>query len=54
MKKTLLGIEVDGFISHDNNPTQLIKDSVFAKGNISLLRLKTNESNKRQKIEKYL
>lgn len=49
---------MDGFISHDNNPTQLIKDrlkdSVFAKGNISLLRLKTNESNERQKIEKYL
>lgn len=57
-KKPLLGIEVDGFISHDNNPTQLIKDrlkdSIFEKGNIPLLRLKTNESNEKEKIEKYL
>lgn len=57
-KKPLLGIEVDGFISHENNPTQSIKDrlkdSVFAKAKIPLLRLKTNESNEKQKIEKYL
>lgn len=57
-KKPLLGIEVDGFVSHDNNPTQLLKDrlkdSIFAKGNIPLLRLKTNESNEKQRIEEYL
>ncbi len=57
-KKPLLGIEVDGFASHDNNPDQLkkdrLKDSIFEKGKIPLLRLKTNESNEREKIEKYL
>ncbi len=57
-KKPLLGIEVDGFVSHDNNPNQLIKDrlkdSIFVKGKIPLLRLKTNESNEKEKILKYL
>lgn len=57
-KKPLLGLEVDGFVSHDNNPAQLIKDrlkdSIFAKGKIPLLRLKTNGSNEKEKIEKYL
>ena len=57
-KKPLLGIEVDGFASHNNNPAQLIrdrlKDSIFTKGKILLLRLKTNESNEKEKIEKYL
>lgn len=57
-KKPLLGIEVDGFASHDNNPTQLVKDrlkdSIFAKMEIPLLRLKTNGSNEKEKIEKFL
>lgn len=57
-KKPLLGIEVDGFMSHENNPVQLIKDnlkdSIFTKGKIPLLRLKTNESNEKERIKMYL
>lgn len=46
-KKPLLAIEVDGFASHDNKPSQLLKDRlkdhIFESYGLSLIRYKTNE-----------
>ncbi|CAM4096122.1 AAA domain-containing protein [Saccharibacillus endophyticus] len=46
-KKPLLAIEVDGFASHDNNPSQLLKDKmkdhIFEHYGLTLKRYKTNE-----------
>ncbi|MEJ8305902.1 AAA domain-containing protein [Saccharibacillus sacchari] len=46
-KKPLLAIEVDGFASHDNNPSQLLKDKmkdrIFESYSLMLKRYKTNE-----------
>lgn len=57
-KQPVLGIEVDGYQFHDNNPKQWRKDElknkIFEKMEVPLLRLKTVGSNEREKIEKYL
>lgn len=57
-KQLTLAIEVDGFTSHENNPSQLLKDklknSIFEKAGIPLLRLSTVGSNEKEKIEKFL
>lgn len=53
-----LVIEVDGFQYHENNPEQLnrdkIKNSILKKYRIPLLRLPTNGSGEKSKIEKAL
>jgi hypothetical protein len=50
----IVAIEVDGVIYHENNVDQLYKDNlknkIFKKYDISLLRLPTNGSNEKQKI----
>jgi len=57
-KKTVLVIEVDGFAFHENNPVQQnrdkLKDSILKKIGIELLRLPTNGSGERKKIEAVL
>lgn len=57
-KHCVLVIEVDGFEFHENRPKQLrrdrLKDSILKKYNVNLLRLKTNESGEREKIENAL
>lgn len=57
-KQPVLGIEVDGYQFHDNNPKQWNKDElkneIFKKMGVPLLRLKTVGSKEREKIEKYL
>lgn len=51
----MLVIEVDGFAFHENNPMQQtkdrLKDSILEKSKIPYLRLKTNGSGEREKIE---
>lgn len=53
-KKCVFAIEVDGFAFHANNPKQLerdrLKDSIFKKHDIPLLRLPTNGSGEITKI----
>lgn len=53
-KKPLLVIEVDGVSYHEKNKTQLERDSkkdaIISKANLSILRLKTNESGEKEKI----
>ena len=48
-------IEVDGFAFHENNPMQQtkdrLKDSILEKSKIPYLRLKTNGSGEREKLE---
>lgn len=57
-KENLFAIEVDGFQFHENNPEQLkkdyLKDSIFKKCKIPLLRLPTNGSGEDKKIRQYL
>lgn len=57
-KQPVLGIEVDGYQFHDNNPKQWNKDElknkIFKKMGIPLLRLKTVGAKEREEIEKYL
>ena len=58
-KKPVLAIEVDGFAYHHNGGEQQqrrdrLKDSVLRKYNIPLLRLATNESQERLRIERAL
>ena len=57
-KKCLLIIEVDGFEYHENNTTQLkrdsLKDSILDKYGIPFLRLRTNTSGENEKIRKKL
>lgn len=57
-KQPVLGIEVDGYAFHENNPKQRkndeLKDHIFDKIEIPLLRLKTVGSKEKEKIEKYL
>ena len=58
-KKPVLAIEVDGFAYHQNGGEQQqrrdrLKDSILKKYNIPLLRLATNESQERLRIEKAL
>lgn len=57
-KTCVLVIEVDGFAFHENNPEQkrrdAIKDRILEKYGISLLRLPTNGSREREKIQKFL
>jgi ribosomal protein L18E len=54
----IVAIEVDGFHYHENNPKQIfkdkLKDRIFEKYGIPLLRLKTNYSNEGEKIQSYL
>lgn len=57
-KTCILVIEVDGFSSHENKPKHLkhdkLKNSILEKYKIPLLRLKTNGSGEREKIENAL
>ena len=57
-KKPVLGIEVDGFAFHDEKPEQLkrdgLKNQIFEKFNIELMRCKTIESREEEKIKKRL
>ncbi len=57
-KVPILGIEVDGFEFHKVGTKQAIrdklKDSIFEKYNLPLLRFKTNESNEKQRLTKRL
>ena len=54
-KSCVLVIEVDGFAFHENNPRQLqkdaMKDAILRKYGIAVLRLPTNGSREREKIE---
>lgn len=54
----VFGIEVDGFVSHENNPEQqvrdLMKDHIFEIFKLPLLRLPTNGSGEEQKIRRML
>jgi|AKZA01.1.fsa_nt_gi Protein of unknown function (DUF2726). len=54
----IVAIEVDGFHYHENNPKQILKDKlkdrIFQKYSIPLLRLKTNYANEEEKIQSYL
>lgn len=54
-KSCVLVIEVDGFAFHENNPRQLqkdvMKDEILRKYGIAVLRLTTNGSGEREKIE---
>lgn len=51
-------IEVDGFAFHENNPEQLerdkLKDEILAKYGIPILRLATNGSGEKEKIQEML
>jgi hypothetical protein len=57
-KTCALVIEVDGVAFHENNPEQLrrdaLKDAILVKYKIPILRLPTNGSGEREKIEKAL
>ncbi|MBE5875708.1 MAG: DUF2726 domain-containing protein [Lachnospiraceae bacterium] len=57
-KKIVLVIEVDGFAFHENNPRQLardaLKDGILQKYGIPIIRLATNKSGEKEKIEKAL
>jgi hypothetical protein len=57
-KSCVLAVEVDGFAFHENNPDQLhrdaLKDAILKKHKIPLLRLATNGSSEREKIERAL
>lgn len=57
-KKSVLVIEVDGFAFHENNPIQQgrdeLKDTILEKIGIKVLRLPTNGSGEREKIEELL
>lgn len=57
-KACALVIEVDGFTYHENNPEQLrrdaLKDSILAKYEVPILRLATNGSSERERIQKVL
>lgn len=57
-KSCIFAIEVDGFAFHENQPEQLrrdaMKDNILKKYNLPLLRLATNGSEEREKIEKML
>lgn len=57
-KTCVFVIEVDGFAFHENNPQQLqrdrMKDRILSKYNIPILRLATNGSGEKEKIEKML
>jgi len=57
-KSCALVIEVDGFEFHENNPRQLqkdaLKDAILRKYGIAVLRLPTNGSRERKKIEAVL
>lgn len=57
-KACALVIEVDGFAFHENNPEQLcrdaLKDTILRKYEVPLLRLPTNGSGERNKIQKAL
>lgn len=51
-------IEVDGFAYHENNPEQLhrdaLKNAILTKYGVAILRLATNGSNERKRIEDFL
>lgn len=57
-KKIKLAIEVGGFSSHNNNPKQLkrdkLKNSIFNKSGVNLLRLNTVGSEEWKKIQQFL
>lgn len=57
-KSCALAIEVDGFAFHENQPEQLkrdaMKDGILRKYHVPCLRLATNGSQERSKIEKHL
>ncbi len=57
-KQPVLAIEVDGFTFHANNPEQLqrdaLKDRIFAKCNIPIIRFATNGSEEEKKLHKKL
>lgn len=57
-KMPVLGIEVDGFAYHKEGTRQherdIMKDVIFEKYSLPLLRLKTNGSNEKEKIIDYL
>nr|WP_315022514.1 AAA domain-containing protein [uncultured Aminipila sp.] len=57
-KACVLVVEVDGFAFHENNPDQkrrdALKDAILAKYGVPLLRLPTNGSREREKIERML
>ncbi len=54
----VLGVEVDGYEYHDNNPEQLIRDklknNIFAKNKLPLIRLSTIGSNEEERIKEIL
>lgn len=55
-KACTLIIEVDGFEFHENNPDQLrrdvLKDSILVKYGVPILRLATNGSDERERIQR--
>ena len=57
-KTPCFGIEVDGYNFHRSGTRQAgrdqLKNSIFAKNNISLLRLTTNDSNEYDKIARFI
>ncbi|WP_246240545.1 AAA domain-containing protein [Anaerocolumna sedimenticola] len=57
-KVCALVIEVDGFAYHENNPGQLqrdaLKDAILAKYEVPILRLATNGSRERERIQSFL
>lgn len=57
-KACALVIEVDGFAFHENNPDQLrrdaLKDAILAKYGVTILRLATNGSRERARIQRVL
>lgn len=57
-KACALVIEVDGFAFHENNPVQLrrdaLKDAILAKYEVPILRLATNGSRERERIQRVL
>ena len=57
-RKPICVIEVDGVSFHEQQEKQRIrdakKDSILKKNNIPILRLKTNESDEKDRIATYL
>ena len=57
-KAPILVVEVDGYQYHENNPIQLKRDTkkdlILKKYGISILRLKTNHSNEKEKLKEVL
>ena len=57
-KTPCFGIEVDGYNFHKSGTRQSkrdqLKNSIFAKNNIPLLRLATNDSNEYEKITNFI